>query len=418
MAIRIHKKNKTIQGSIQLAGSKSISNRALIIRALCDEDFEISGLASSHDTQTMLKLLAQTDSDTYDAGPAGTTFRFLTAYLSLQKGTQILTGSERMKQRPIGVLVDALRDLGADIEYLEKEGYPPLKIHESQAFGNIDRISLPANISSQYISALLMIAPTLPNGLTIQLEGEIVSIPYIQMTLNMMASFGINYDWTDNSIAIPAQPYEAHTFKVEADWSAASYYYSIAAIADEVDLQLHGLFEESTQGDSAIADIMTALGVETSYHDDCIHLTKSEAVQASFEYDFIKCPDLAQTIVACCAAIGTQGVFTGLQTLRIKETDRIAALKAELGKGNAFFNQLPARFSPKSGKEYHMIDGQFNPETATIETYEDHRMAMAFAPLSMICPLTIEEEDVVNKSYPAFWEDLGTLGFEVEPVEE
>lgn len=414
MAIRIRKQDKKIKGKIHLAGSKSISNRALIIRALCRDNFAIEGLAASHDTQTMLSLLSQEGSATYDAGPAGTTFRFMTAYLSLQKGSQILTGSERMKQRPIGVLVDALKVLGADIEYLEKEGYPPLKINEASNFGSIDKISLPANISSQYISALLMIAPTLPNGLSLELEGEIVSIPYIEMTLNMMAVFGIEYNWEGQVISIAAQSYQAKPFTVEADWSAASYYYSIAALADEVDLELHGLFEESTQGDSAIAKMMEDLGVQTTFHGDHLRLTKSGHVKPSFEYDFIKCPDLAQTLVACCAGMGVTGLFTGLQTLRIKETDRIAALKAELIKGNAYFTQLPPKFSPKSGMEYHMIDGQFEVESATIETYEDHRMAMALAPLSMLGPLIIEDKDVVNKSYPAFWKDLETLGFEVE----
>ncbi len=412
MAIRITKKDKTIKGTIHLAGSKSISNRALIIRALCDQDFPIEGLASSHDTQLLTGLLTQKGESTYDAGPAGTTFRFLTAYLSLQEGTQLLTGSERMQQRPIKVLVDALTELGADIQYTDKEGYPPLKIHSPKNFGASGKISLPADISSQYISALLMIAPTLTNGLEITLVGEIVSIPYIQMTLNMMQYFGIDHQWDGNVISIGTQKYQSRPFKVEADWSAASYYYSIAALSDEVDLELHGLFEQSTQGDSAIADMMVDLGIETTYHNNYVRLKKIGAPKPNFEYDFIKCPDLAQTMVACCAGLGVQGLFTGLQTLRIKETDRIAALKLELKKGKSYFSQLPAKFSPRSGKEYHMIDGQFGAETATIKTYEDHRMAMAFAPLSMICPLVIEDEDVVNKSYPEYWDDLRSIGFE------
>ena len=416
MAIRITKKDKIVKGKIHLAGSKSISNRALIIRALSRHDFPIEGLASSHDTQLMTSLLAQEDESVYDAGPAGTTFRFLTAYLSLQNGSQTLTGSERMQQRPIKVLVDALTELGADIEYVNKVGYPPLKIHSPKNFGTTGKISLPADISSQYISALLMIAPTLTNGLEITLIGEIVSIPYIQMTLNMMKYFGVHHHWDGNVISIAKQDYQPKPFKVEADWSAASYYYSIAALAEEADLELHGLFEESTQGDSAIASIMTGLGIETIYFDSYVHLKKVGAPKPNIEYDFIKCPDLAQTVVAGCAGLGVQGLFTGLQTLRIKETDRIAALKDELVKGNAYFSQLPPKFSPKSGKEYHMIDGQFKAETATIRTYEDHRMAMAFAPLSMICPLTIEEEDVVNKSYPEYWDDLRSIGFETELI--
>jgi len=415
MAIRVTKKDKIVRGKITLAGSKSISNRALIIRALSGHDFPIDGLASSHDTQLMTKLLAQ-NGDTYDAGPAGTTFRFLTALLSLRKGTQILTGSERMQLRPIKVLVEALTELGADIEYINQEGYPPLRIHSPKEFGTSGEISLPADISSQYISALLMIAPTLEHGLKITLVGEIVSIPYIQMTLNMMQYFGVSHVWEGNVITISKQVYKPKPFKVEADWSAASYYYSMAALSDEADLELHGLFQESTQGDSAIAQMMNDLGVTTTFQDGYVQLKKTSAPKSNFEYDFIKCPDLAQTVVSCCAGLGVQGLFTGLQTLRIKETDRIAALKDELVKGNAYFSQLPSKFSPKSGKEYHMIDGKFEAESAQIKTYEDHRMAMAFAPLSMICPLIIEEEDVVNKSYPEYWDDLRSIGFEMKEV--
>ncbi|MBT8218810.1 MAG: 3-phosphoshikimate 1-carboxyvinyltransferase [Bacteroidia bacterium] len=418
MAIRISRSKKSVEGDIRLAGSKSISNRVLIIRALCDSDFDISGLASSHDTQLMQSLLADADADVYDAGPAGTTFRFLTAYLALKEGTQVLTGSERMKKRPIKVLVEALTKLGAHIEYIGEEGYPPLKIHSPKAIGNVKKITLPADISSQYISALLMIAPTLPDGLEIELDGEIVSIPYILMTLNIMAYFGIEFKWEDNLISIAAQKYIPRPFTIEADWSAASYYYSIAALADQADIRLRGLFKESTQGDSAIAEIMKKLGVSTIYEKDAIRLQKTPESPKVLEYDFIKCPDLAQTVIACCGGLGLHGVFTGLQTLRIKETDRIAALQKELKKGKVSFVQLPAKFSSRSGKEYHMIDNSFEGDEISIKTYEDHRMAMAFAPLSLKVPLVIEEEMVVNKSYPEFWEDLKKLGFKIEVVNE
>ncbi|NND15728.1 MAG: 3-phosphoshikimate 1-carboxyvinyltransferase [Eudoraea sp.] len=415
MAVRVAIKSKVIQGKIQLAGSKSISNRVLIIRALSGEDFPIEGLASSHDTKLMTELLRQKEG-IFDAGPAGTTFRFLTAYLSMQPGSQVLTGSERMKQRPIKILVEALNQLGANIEYLENEGYPPLKINAPTRFAESGKISLPANISSQYISALLMIAPSLPNGLEITLEGEIVSIPYIQMTLNIMAYCGVDHIWEGNVIRISNQKYQPRPFTVEADWSAASYYYAIAALADEANLELHGLFQESTQGDAAISQIMDELGVKTTFGEGFIKISKNGGPLEHIEYDFIKCPDLAQTVVSCCAGLGTRGLFTGLQTLRIKETDRIAALRAELGKGQSYFSQLPKRFSPKSDKEYHMIEGKFHGDETRIKTYEDHRMAMALAPLSLITPLIIEEESVVNKSYPEFWEDLRSLGFEVEEV--
>ena len=411
--LTLSKATRELIGTIELTGSKSISNRALIIQALTPEPFVIERLAQAKDTQTLQALLASNE-EVLDTGAAGTTYRFLTAYLSTQSGTQVLTGSERMKERPIGVLVDALRELGAQIEYVEREGYPPLRIGQANGFGEKGQLSIPAGTSSQYITALLLLAPTLPNGLELELIGKIVSRPYIEMTLRLMAYFGIEYQWEDQVIKVAPQVYQARPFMVEADWSAASYYYSLAAICDRCDLQLDGLFADSVQGDAVAQDIYQTFGVHTSFNETGLRLHKDGSADRPqvLEYDFLECPDIAQTLAVTCAALGVQGLFTGLETLRIKETDRIAALKQELAKVNAHLSTLPARFAPKSGKEYFLIEGQANWQSPpSFATYEDHRMAMAFAPLALLHPIKVEEPGVVVKSYPDFWNDLESLGF-------
>ncbi len=415
MVIKLSKPDRHIQGAIHLDGSKSISNRALIIRALCGQHFEIKNLSTSRDTQLMQQLLAA-DGETLDAGAAGTTFRFLTAYLAAHTDrTRILTGTERMKQRPIRLLVDALRKLGAHIEYLENEGYPPLRISPHGGLGSSDnRLSIPADTSSQYLSALLMIAPTLPNGLELTLVGNLVSRPYLEMTLRMMAYFGIGHEWEEDVIRVQPGAYQPREFTVEADWSAASYHYALAALSDTCDLRLHGLFEDSWQGDSALPGMMRSFGVETRFEGHTAHLTKQPGAAAKpfFEWDFLPCPDIAQTLAVVCGAMGVQGLFTGLETLRIKETDRIAALQNELAKVQVFLSKLPTRFAKKSEKEYFMLEGKAVVEGSPVfQTYEDHRMAMAFAPLAMLGEVGIEEPKVVDKSYPAFWVDLKQLGF-------
>jgi 3-phosphoshikimate 1-carboxyvinyltransferase len=404
-SIHLSTQSPSIKGEITLPGSKSIANRALIIRALCEDDFEIENLSSAKDTQTLIQLLS-TESDVLDAGPAGTTFRFMTAYLALQEGTTILTGSERMKQRPIGVLVEALKELGADIEYMEKEGYPPLKIHSPKGLGITNEITMAADISSQYISALLMIAPTLPNGLTIHFKGEPVSLPYIRMTLRMMEYFGATYEEKGNSISVSPSVYIGKPFKVEADWSAASYYFSLAALADEADIQVNGLFEKSLQGDVVIAQISTSFGMDTFYNENGIRIVKAKRkVVSCLSYDFTECPDIAQTVAVICGGLGTAARFTGLKTLRIKETDRIEALRIELAKVGVKITPLDL------GNDQGMdIIGKAKIAHPTFATYEDHRMAMAFAPLALLGKITIEEPDVVKKSYPEFWDDLNTLG--------
>ncbi|MEN9612574.1 MAG: hypothetical protein RLZZ628_3388 [Bacteroidota bacterium] len=420
MIYQISKTNPDLKGTIRLDGSKSISNRLLIIQAFCSEPFEILNLSTSKDTVTLQKLLNQKSPEIYDANAAGTTFRFMTAYLALQSGTQILTGSARMLQRPIGKLVEGLRGLGCDIEYMGAEGYPPLKI-KTPKIRDAAKLSMDAGVSSQYISALLMIAPTLPQGLELTLEGKIVSLPYIQMTLGLMQDFGVSHEWRNNTIVIAQQNYRAPapTYTVEADWSAASYYYTLAAFAQKVDLKLSGLFKNSLQGDAVVSKMGESFGIQSVFEGkDVVHLTKSGHLDTDiFEYDFIKCPDIAQTIAVLGAGKGVQTLMTGLETLFIKETDRVGALMAELAKVNVWLSKLPKKFSQKKQKDYYLLEGKAAFTSIPIfETYEDHRMAMAFAPLGLLHPIQIAEPEVVVKSYPRFWEDLKTLGFEIKLV--
>lgn len=411
MIFQISKPNLSVKGTVTLDGSKSISNRALIVQALCKEAFSIERLSTSNDTVTLNTLL-QSKNTTLDTGAAGTTFRFMTAYLALQPGTQILTGSERMKQRPIKVLVDALRLLGAHIEYMENEGYPPLKIH-SPEIEQHNRVKISANVSSQYISALLMIGPVLPNGIELELATNIVSRPYIEMTLNLMAHFGIEYSWENDQISVPAQTYKAKDFKVEADWSAASYYYATSAFSNDLYLQLNGIWEESVQGDAILSKMFSEFGVLSTFNEKGVLLTKSrQPLKSFFEWDFIRCPDIAQTLAVVCAGLGVNGSFTGLDTLRIKETDRIAALQNELSKVNAAFNFQNEK-SGRQSKEFFEVTGKAEVSNPVFETYEDHRMAMAFAPFAMFGPVQIKDPKVVAKSYPNYWKDLSSIGFEL-----
>ncbi len=394
-----------VSGSIRIPGSKSISNRALIARALCEEPFPIDGLSEALDTQTLLHLL-ETRPSLLDAGPAGTTYRFLTAYLALQPGVQVLTGSRRMKERPIGLLVNALRQLGADIHYLEKEGYPPLEIRGFDPAGQkTDRLTIPASTSSQFISALLLIAPSLPHGLSLKLEGEVVSRPYIQMTLNIMAHFGALFHWEGDTISVPAGAYRAKPFVVESDWSAASYYYALAALAPEADILVRQFESESVQGDSVLAALMTEFGVRTTFESDGIRLLKPRGagLPEHFQFDFLACPDIAQTLAVICAGLGVPARLEGLRTLRVKETDRIDALITELAKVKVKANSL--------GDDVLQIKGKAEVTGEPLfATYEDHRMAMAFAPLACRGDIRIEDPKVTGKSYPSFWEDLAQLG--------
>lgn len=394
----------SVRGSITLEGSKSISNRLLILRALSTKFFAINNLSPGDDTEAMQRLLAS-DHTTYDVGAAGTTMRFLTSYLALQKGEHILTGSERMKNRPIGILVDALRGLGASIEYLEKEGYPPLRITGKKLHGK--KVTMRSDVSSQFISSLMMIAPVLENGLELELKGKIASLPYLMMTLKLMASMGAEYTVHDNVFTIQPGTYHSGDLTVEGDWSAASYYFSICALSPLSEIKINGLFEKSLQGDSVLPAIYDILGVKSSFENGSLILKQQSPTTDNFNFDFSDCPDLAQTVVVTCAGLGIPGTFSGLESLQIKETNRTAALAAELKKFGVEFKE------ESSGK--WVLNGKTKTDgTIHIETYEDHRMAMCFTPLCLLHEaVQIQEAAVVKKSYPSFWEDLSSLGFSI-----
>jgi 3-phosphoshikimate 1-carboxyvinyltransferase len=392
---------------IQLASSKSESNRALIINALSGFKGELKNLSSARDTQTMIRLLASND-PTADVLDAGTTMRFLTAYFSATNQTKRMTGTKRMCERPIGILVDALKEIGVEIDYLEKEGFPP---HQIKGFDKqkSTTVSIRGDVSSQYISALLMIAPTLPKGLIINLLGEIGSKPYIEMTIQQMKAFGVEVeaDWINKTLKISPQSYQASTYQVESDWSGASYWYSMVALSEyeNTEVELLGLKENSLQGDSAIALIMSQLGVRSTFTADGVLLSKI-APQKHLTWDFTNCPDLAQTVAVCASALGIEATFTGIESLKIKETDRVLALQNELQKFGGNLLEIEANHQYQI-KPFEASKPQIN----TIQTYDDHRMAMAFAPLSMVSDIIIEEPQVVAKSYPSFWEDMKKVVF-------
>jgi 3-phosphoshikimate 1-carboxyvinyltransferase len=392
---------------IQLPASKSISNRALIINALAKGAYKPENLSDCDDTNVMVKALTSQD-ETIDIMAAGTAMRFLTAFLSVTEGTRVITGTERMQQRPIEILVNALKMLGAEIKYVRSNGFPPLRISGKPLDGGA--ISLKGNVSSQYISALLMIAPILKNGLKMTLTGDIISKPYINLTLQLMKDFGAEAEWLyDNCIEVRPKPYTSVPFTVESDWSAASYWYQMAALAPKAEIQLNGLFADSYQGDSKVAELFTELGVETIFNSKGALLRKTGVCCEKMEYNFINEPDLTQTFAVTCAVMGIPFRFSGLHTLKIKETDRIAALIAELGKLGYVLRE--------TGKATLYWDGerQSVSETPAIKTYEDHRMAMAFAPACLRIPsITICDPQVVSKSYPHYWEDLTKAGFSIQ----
>jgi len=399
-------KTPAVSGTVlQLSSSKSISNRALILKALSNNQSVVSNLSAARDTQLMNRLVGSSDK-LIDVLDAGTTMRFLTAYFAVTGKNKIITGTPRMKERPIGILVDALRTLGATIDYLEQEGFPPV---ETKGFANqkTDHIVIPGNISSQYISALMMIAPTLPSGLTISLTGKIGSVPYIQMTAELMKEFGAicHLDFDKQIIQVPSTAYHAAHVTVEADWSAISYWYGFTALAEQASIVLPNVSEKSMQGDRVIADIMEQLGVQSAFVNNTLVLRKKNHSNI-ISWDFKDCPDLAQTVFPVCAAKGISGEFTGLESLRIKETDRIAALQNELAKIGTTLTE------PQTGK-WILTPGKITGEPITIETYHDHRMAMGLAPWATLTDLIIKEPAVVNKSYPGFWEDMKTVGFKI-----
>ena len=404
-------KSSSIQrpSSIKITGSKSETNRLLLLQALYP-NLVLDNTSNSDDSEVMLKALQNSqlltpNSQLIDVHHAGTAMRFLTAYFSIQEEKEVvLTGSSRMKERPIKILVDALNQLGAEISYEENEGFPPIRIKGKKLTQN--KVSLPANVSSQYISALLLIAPKLENGLELTLEGEITSVPYIKMTLALLNEIGVKTSFVGNKISVKPQ-FTIHNsqFTIESDWSSASYWYSIVALSEiGTQISLSSYKKNSLQGDSALANIYQDFGVETVFNEDnSITISKTKNHQLSIvNYQLNNCPDIAQTIAVTCFGLGIGCHLTGLHTLKIKETDRLEALKIELTK-------LGATISVTNESLTLVASNHIN-ENIAIDTYQDHRMAMAFAPLALKISLTINQAEVVSKSYPDFWEDLKIIG--------
>jgi len=388
MNYKVSHPTKMVKCEINLPSSKSISNRLLIIKALCKENFKIKNLSDSDDTISLQKALVN-DTETIDVGAAGTTFRFLTAYLSTQVGKEfILTGTDRMKERTVKELVGALQSLGAEIEYAEKEGFPPLRIKGINLKGG--EITIDGTISSQFISALLLIVPTLKNGIIIKIKSEIVSKPYIEMTLKLMREFAVESSWYGNTIEVKPQNYIAKHFEIESDWSAATFWYEIAALSKNCNIKLNGLSENSIQGDRKVSELFNKLGVNSEFANNSLILTKSANCSFPKEIDLLETPDLYQPLKCTLFAVNNNPEIRGIQTLKSKEADRIMAVENELEKLNT---------------------------SNIIETYKDHRMAMSFAPLCLkYGELQINNIEVVSKSYPNFWKDLKKGGFKIFPL--
>lgn len=413
MQIRVIAPNE-IKGRIVLPSSKSISNRALVISALAEGGEMVKNVSDCDDTRVMQAWLSDCP-DVVDIGAAGTAMRFSTALLAVGEGTHVITGTERMKQRPIGILVDALRQLGAQVEYVENEGFPPLRITGNP---NLEggKIRVSGSVSSQYLSALLMVAPCFRKGLELVSSDKMISRPYIDMTLAIMRDFGAKADWKDEwSIVVEPVSYKSRPYVVESDWSASSYWYEMVALAlnGDAEVILPGLFAESLQGDSHGAVVFEMLGVSTEHLHNEVVLRKNGHCVQRFEYDFVEMPDLAQTFVVTCCMLGIPFHFTGLQSLKIKETDRIEALKKELAKLGfciEVWNDSELLWDGKRGKS-------ISADEIVIDTYEDHRMAMAFAPVALReGSIVINNPQVVSKSYPRYWDDLRSVGFEVKTV--
>lgn len=397
------KRTSVLKGITQgLPASKSISNRALIINALSGNNSTLHNLSDANDTQLMLRLVNSPEHK-IDVEDAGTTMRFLTAFFTITGKDKIITGTHRMTERPIGLLVDALRSLGGEVEYLENDGFPPLRT-KGFTTQKTDRLEIRGDVSSQYISALMMIAPILPKGLNIKLTGKIGSRPYIEMTASLMRQFGAKVKFESDTIQVDGSPYKTSEWTVESDWSAVSYWFAFAALAEDAEILLPRLHADSLQGDRVIAGIMENLGVRSESVGGLLKLTRTN-VHKEIHQDFTHCPDLAQTVAVVCAAKGIRGVFTGLESLRIKETDRIAALQNELAKIGASLIE--------DGNQWTVIPSEKLPVSASFQTYKDHRMAMAFAPLATLMDVEIENPDVVRKSYPKFWSDVESFGFKV-----
>ena len=401
---------RTLAARIKLPASKSISNRMLLLSELAERKIKLTNISDCDDTFVMLRALNERP-EVVDIMAAGTAMRFLTAYYATHEGTDIvITGTERMRHRPIRLLVDALRSLGANISYEGEEGYPPLRIEGRRLEGG--DICLPGNVSSQYISALLMVAPTMVKGLTLHIEGETISRPYINITLNLMRRFGIVIDEPDEqTYIVHAGEYSGGDSLIENDWSAASYWYEALALADEGEVVLEGLFADSLQGDSCVSRLFAPLGVATEFRGNDAVLRKTAKSIGRYVADLTECPDLAQTMVATCCGMGVPFRFSGLQSLRIKETDRLLALRQELAKLGCDIVEHDGSILEWNGQ----CDANVQPQA--IDTYDDHRMAMCMAPLSRCrSKLIIRDAQVVSKSYPTFWQDLKSAGYGAEEL--
>jgi 3-phosphoshikimate 1-carboxyvinyltransferase len=408
MNIILHKSSVKKQSAITITGSKSESNRLLLLQALYPS-IAIENLSNSDDSKVM-QMALNTSERTIDIHHAGTAMRFLTAFFAAQEGREvILTGSQRMKERPIQILVDALAQLGADIEYLETRGCPPLKIKGKKLTN--DKVTLKANVSSQYISALLLIASKLENGLELTLEGKITSVPYIKMTLSLLDEIGVESSFNGNIIKVrpTANNQQPITLVVESDWSSASYFYSIVALSEMgTEITLSSYKQNSLQGDSVLTELYRYFGVETTFNETKIIIRKSSNInqQSPIHFDLSNAPDIAQTIAVTCLGLGLECHLTGLHTLKIKETDRLEALKTEIEKFGAKVEI--------TDHSLHLYSNDQLCNDPTVSTYNDHRMAMAFAPLALKTNLQIEDANVVSKSYPNFWEDLKSIGFKIK----
>ncbi len=410
--IQLSRANLPINNQLEITGSKSESNRLLLLNQLFDNVLTLENISNSEDSQLMQKALAN-QNHLIDIHHAGTAMRFLTAYFSIQENRETtITGSERMKQRPIKILVDALNLLGANISYLENEGFPPLLIKGQKLENN--QISIPSNISSQYITALCLIGTKLENGLTITLEGKIISIPYIKMTIDLLNRVGISAQFDTNIIRIPfTENIKPQILQVESDWSSASYFYSLIALSENSEIKISTYFENSLQGDSALQSIYGQnFGVNSTFDNGILTLKNDSnfGFKEFIELDLINTPDIAQTIAATCVGLKLKCKLTGLETLKIKETDRLVALKNELEKFGANIEITDNSLEIKD------FDSNKKEEKIIVKTYNDHRMAMALAPLAIHETFYIENENVVEKSYPTFWEDWTKLDFDIKPI--
>lgn len=409
-SLKIRNGSGNINASIVLPASKSISNRLLIIKDLCRDEFEIDNLSESDDTLILQNCIENMYlSDVFNVNNAGTAFRFLTALFSIIPGTRKLSGSKRMMYRPVGNLVNALIKLGADITYNGRKNFPPLTIKGNYFTKNT--VSLSAGMSSQFISALLLIAPELPNGIQIKLSGNIASKPYIEMTLKMMEQFDVRHHWKKNIITIEKQSYAGHNFIVEADWSAAAFWYQIVALSQNATVELKGLTNNSLQGDSVVAIIFDKLGVKTSFLPDSVLLTNKPKSIIVFTHDFFNTPDLFPPILATCTALNVPFRFTGLQNLVIKESDRISAMITELAKFGYYFNYD----QETATMDYDGNKGTLRETDILCDSHNDHRIAMSLAPMALLsCGINLTGSECVSKSYPGYFADLKTAGFVID----